>query len=157
MKYEETIAQIQIKNGTVIDHIPNGKALLIIRLLGITGKENHIINVFMHVPSSKMDKKDIVKVENMYLNDKLVRNISLIAPNLTINIIDNYDVKEKKRVELPEKLTGIIKCPNLRCITNDKQETIQSLLYLKNKLTIEYQCGYCDKVLNQNTLIEILN
>ena len=77
----------RIKDGTVIDHIESGKALLVLRTLNITGKEGNVITVALNVPSSKHNKKDIIKVENRFLEKNETNKLALIAPHTTINII----------------------------------------------------------------------
>src|SRR5919108_5927474 len=103
----------RIKDGTVIDHVEAGKALLVLRALSITGKEGNVITVALNVPSSKHRKKDIIKVENRYLETDETNKLSLIAPHATINIIKDYKLAEKRKIQLPDFITGIFKCPNL--------------------------------------------
>ena len=81
----------RIKNGTVIDHIEAGKALLVLRALSITGREGNVITVALNVPSSKHGKKDIIKVENRFLETTETNKLALIAPRATINIIREYN------------------------------------------------------------------
>jgi len=89
-----------IKNGTVIDHIDSGKALKVIKIMGIDENVTSVVSVIMHVPSSKKDYKDIVKVEDRELNPKELQKIALIAPNATINIIRDYGVAKKTKVNV---------------------------------------------------------
>ena len=77
----------RIKEGTVIDHILPGKAFNVLKTLDITGKEGNIVTVALNVPSSKKDKKDIIKVENKFLENVDTDKIALISPHATINII----------------------------------------------------------------------
>jgi len=102
----------KIKDGTVIDHITQGNALNVLRILGITGKEGNIVSIVMNVPSRKLGKKDIVKIEGRELNPREVNMIALIAPKATINIIRDYQVIEKRKVKLPKVIKGIVKCIN---------------------------------------------
>ena len=110
-----------IKNGTVIDHIPSGMALKVLKILGISDNVASTVTVAMHVASSKMKWKDIVKVEDRELNPREVDKICLIAPSATVNVVRNYNVAEKRRVSLPEKAVGILKCGNPNCITNQRE------------------------------------
>src|SRR3712207_9116820 len=87
----------RIKDGTVIDHIESGKALLVLRTLDITGKEGNVITVALNVPSSKHNKKDIIKVENKFLEKNETNKLALIAPHATINIIKEYRLRSEER------------------------------------------------------------
>ena len=95
---ETTLRVSKIKNGTVIDHITNGHALDVVKILGITGRTGGIVTVAMNVPSKKLEVKDIVKVEGRELNSKEVDKIALLAPHASINIIRDYVVVEKQIV-----------------------------------------------------------
>lgn len=108
----------RIKNGTVIDHIESPRALLVLNILNITGQEGNVITVALNVPRIKHGKKDIIKVENKFLEKKETDKLALIAPNATINIIKNYTLSEKRRIQMPDNIIGFFKCPNLICITN---------------------------------------
>src|SRR5215510_316381 len=108
----------RIKNGTVIDHIEAGKALFVLRILNITGLEGEVITVALNVPSNKHSKKDIIKVENKYLREEDTNKLALVAPRATINIVRDYRLVEKRKIQLPDTIMGIFKCPNLRCVTN---------------------------------------
>src|ERR671934_2275091 len=112
----------RIKDGTVIDHIESTKALLVLRALNITGKEGNVITVALNVPSSKHRKKDIIKVENRFLETDETNKLALIAPHATINIIKDYKLVEKRKIQLPESIVGIFKCPNLKCISNGEED-----------------------------------
>ena len=94
----------RIKDGTVIDHIEGGKALFVLRALNVTGKEGNVITVALHVPSSKHGKKDIIKVENRFLETSETNKLALIAPRATINIIRDYKLVEKRKIQLPDSI-----------------------------------------------------
>ncbi|TLZ51617.1 MAG: aspartate carbamoyltransferase regulatory subunit [Methanobacteriota archaeon] len=135
-----------IKNGTVIDHIPTGMALKVLRVLGITGDVNSTVSVLMHVPSKQRGWKDIVKVEDRELNPKELSKIALIAPDATINIIRNYNVAEKHTVALPDRAVGILRCANPNCITNSR-EPVESVFLVRSKEPLRVRCQYCDREL----------
>ena len=88
-----------IVNGTVIDHIEAGQALNVLKILGISGHTKNVVSLLMNVPSGAMGAKDVVKVEDLELGPDEVDTIALIAPRATINIIRNYEVMKKFRVE----------------------------------------------------------
>ena len=118
---EEALHIKKIKEGTVIDHITAGNALSVLKILGLTGSGNNIVSIAMNVPSQKLKKKDILKVEGRELNPDEVDRISLIAPKATINIVRNYKVVDKKVVKLPKVIKEIVKCINPACISNSNE------------------------------------
>ncbi len=132
-----------IKNGTVIDHIPPGLALKVLHVLKIPEETSSAVSIAMNV-KSKMGKKDIVKIENKELDKREVNKISLIAPKATINIIRDYEVVKKHRVQLPDEIVGIVKCSNPTCISNSK-EPVESRFILVNKDPPHIKCYYCER------------
>ena len=94
---------------------------------------------------SKMGKKDIVKVENRELHPNEVNKIALIAPKATINIISDYSVKKKYRVKIPDEMVGIIKCSNPTCISNSKNEPIESRFKIISRDPPRIKCYYCER------------
>ena len=136
-----------IKHGTVIDHITAGQALNVLRILGISGTSTAVVSVAMNVPSGVMGLKDIVKVEDRELKEEEVDRISLIAPNATINIIRDFEVIEKYKVDLPERLEGVVKCDNPNCISNTSEPVISK--FAVNKKPVELRCIYCDHVISE--------
>lgn len=137
----------RIKHGTVIDHITAGQALNVLRILGVSGTTSAVVSVAMNVPSGAIGSKDIVKVEDRELEEEEVDRISLIAPNATINIIRDFEVIEKHRVDLPERLEGVVKCANPNCISNTNEPVISK--FQVNKKPVELRCIYCDHVISE--------
>ena len=133
----------RIKNGTVIDHITAGNAVKVLRILDIPQKQSFTVSVAINV-KSKLGKKDIVKVENREIAHTEVDKIALIAPKATINIIRDYKVAEKHKVELPDTLIGIAKCSNPTCISNGG-EPVESRFIVLDKEKPRIQCYYCDR------------
>lgn len=133
-----------IKNGTVIDHIPSGRALKVLRILGITGEVNSTVTVAMHVPSKVLGWKDIVKVEDRELHSKEVDKIALIAPKASVNVIRNFNVAEKYAVKTPDRVVGILKCGNPNCITNQR-EPVESEFFTRVKEPLTLCCKYCER------------
>jgi len=144
---EKQLIVSKIKEGIVIDHIPAGKALKVLKILGIEGKEGYRVAMVMNVESRKLGKKDIVKIEGKFLSKKELDLISLIAPTATVNIVKNYEVVQKYKVELPEKIKGVIKCPNPNCITNRPREIAQPEFILRKKEPVKLECAYCGTVI----------
>jgi aspartate carbamoyltransferase regulatory subunit len=135
-----------IRNGTVIDHIAGGEALNVLKIIGITGATTESISVATNVKSGKMGRKDIVKIENRELVKEEVNRIALIAPNASINIIRNYEVFEKKGVEIPRRLTGVVRCPNPGCISNTNEPIDSKFEVLPKGL----HCLYCDWIITRD-------
>jgi len=130
----------KIENGTVIDHITGGQALNVLAILGIDGTGGEVVSVGMNVPSDRLDRKDVVKVEDRELSQSEVDVLSLIAPAATINIIRGYEVAEKHRVEPPTAVTGVLECPNHNCITTENEPVASHFEVLEDGL----RCVYCD-------------
>ncbi len=129
-----------IKNGIVIDHITAGKAMQIYNLLGLDSMDCSVA-LIKNVSSSKMGKKDIIKVDADIDVDTDI--LGYVDPGATVNIIKNEVTVEKKKLELPEKLTNVIKCRNPRCITSTEQELPQ-MFKLTDKERKVYRCIYCE-------------
>jgi len=141
----------RIKDGTVIDHIDQGKGLKVLDALEIDGKEGNVITIALNVPSSKSKKKDIIKVENRFLEDADTNKLAVIAPKSTINIIKNYKLVEKRRVSLPNEIEQIFRCSNPDCITNSN-EYIESVMDVMDKSGLVLKCRYCTRILDVNKL-----
>ncbi|MDB2446144.1 aspartate carbamoyltransferase regulatory subunit [Nitrosopumilus sp.] len=141
----------RIKEGTVIDHIDEGKGIQVLDALRIDGKDGSLITIALNVPSGKSKKKDIIKVENKFLKDDDTNKIAVIAPKATINIIKNYKLIEKRRVSLPNEIDRIFRCSNPDCITNST-EHIESVMDLIDKETMILKCRYCARILDVNEI-----
>jgi aspartate carbamoyltransferase regulatory subunit len=137
-----------IKSGTVIDHIAGGQALNVLKILGISGTTDATVSVVMNVESKKLGKKDIVKVEDRELKEDEVNKIALIAPEATINIIRDYNVIEKRNVDLPDEIVGVVRCQNPSCISNTT-EPIKSRMLIKAKNPVLLRCTYCEQPLTE--------
>ena len=141
----------RIKEGTVIDHIDEGKGIQVLDALRIDGKDGSLITIALNVPSGKSKKKDIIKVENKFLKDDDTNKIAIISPKATINIIKNYKLIEKRRVALPNEIDRIFRCTNPDCITNST-EHIESVMDLINKEGMILKCRYCARILDVNEI-----
>ena len=137
-----------IINGTVIDHIAGGQALNVLKILGISGTTDATVSVVMNVESGKLGKKDIVKVEDRELLEEELNRIALIAPNASINIIRDYKVIEKRPVDLPDEIVGVVRCQNPNCISNTS-EPIKSRMLVKAKNPVSLRCLFCEQPLTE--------
>lgn len=130
-----------IEEGTVIDHIPSPLALKVIDILGV--KNEGIISMGLNFPSKQLGRKDLIKIENMYLKQDDTNKIALIAPTATINIIKESRVAEKRKISLPENIIGIMKCPNPICVTN--HENVTTRFHLLEGSPPSARCYYCER------------
>ncbi len=129
-----------IKDGIVIDHITAGNAMTIYTLLGFDKLECSIA-IIKNVTSKKMGKKDIIKIDsNIDIN---LEALGYIDPGVTIDVIKDSVLVEKRSVDLPEKLHGVLKCKNPRCITSCEQE-LEQIFVLTDKGKKIYRCMYCE-------------
>jgi aspartate carbamoyltransferase regulatory subunit len=145
---EKELRVSKIKDGTVIDHINGGYALDVVKILGITGKENRVMTIAINVPSKRLRNKDIVKIEGRALNSRELNRIALVAPHATINIIRDYTVVEKLEVKLPRIIEGVIKCVNPGCISNSN-EPAQARFYVETEEPLVLRCHYCGYILEK--------
>jgi aspartate carbamoyltransferase regulatory subunit len=135
----------KIKNGTVIDHVRGGQALNVLAILDIDGSGGEAVSVGMNVPSDRMGRKDIVKVEGRELSQDEVDVLSLIAPDATINIVREYEVIEKHRVERPTEVVGVLSCPNANCITTGDEPVASRFSVLDDGV----RCAYCEALVRE--------
>lgn len=139
-KTERLVAAI--KNGTVIDHIPAEKTYEVVSLLQLQTLENPV-TIGYNYPSNKIGRKGIIKVSDKFFTDEEISRLSVVAPNVVLNIIKDYEVVEKKTVVTPNELRGIVKCNNPKCITNN--EPMQTVFNVVDKVHGILKCHYCDK------------
>lgn len=151
-----TLVVPKILEGTVIDHIPAGKALEILRVLGISGQEGWRIAVLMNVESKKLGRKDIIKIEKRKLTPDEVNVIALIAPTATINIVENFVVVEKLKVRVPNVIENIIRCPNPTCISNKDRELIKPRFRAVSQEPLLLQCDYCGVTISRNDIPKLV-
>ncbi len=139
-KNEMLVAAIQ--NGTVIDHIPTEKTYQVVSLLGLE-KLSTPVTIGYNYRSKKLNRKGIIKVEDKFFTDEEISRLSVVAPNIVLNIIRDYEVVEKKTVTTPNVLTGIVKCNNPKCITNN--EPMATIFHVTDKEQGILRCHYCEK------------
>ena len=139
-KTERLVAAI--KNGTVIDHIPAEKTYEVVNLLQLQTLENPV-TIGYNYPSNKIGRKGIIKVSDKFFTDEEISRLSVVASDVVLNIIKDYEVVEKKTVVTPNELRGIVKCNNPKCITNN--EPMQTVFNVVDKVHGILKCHYCDK------------
>lgn len=129
-----------IHDGIVIDHISAGKGMLLYELLGLDGLDASVA-IIKNAVSRKMGKKDIIKIDT-----PLPVNVDLIGyvdPGATVNIIKNGKLTEKLDIDMPERLVGVIRCKNPRCISSTEQE-LEQVFKLTDRKNKVYRCIYCE-------------
>ncbi len=144
--HEPAMRVAKIRDGTVIDHVRAGQALNVLRVLGIDGSGGDTVSVGMNVPSDRLGRKDVVKVEGRAVSGAELDVVSLIAPDATVNLIRDYEVVEKRRVSRPERVVGVVECPNPRCITTADEPVEATFEVLPEGL----RCAYCDTVVRED-------
>ena len=128
-----------IENGTVIDHITSEKTYQVAQLLGLQNLETPV-TIGYNLLSKKLGKKGIIKVADKFFTDEEISRLSVVAPNIVLNIIHDYEVVEKKTVVTPEEIKGIVKCNNPKCITNN--EPMATYFHVADGILT---CHYCEK------------
>ena len=128
-----------IENGTVIDHIPSEKTYQVAQLLGLQDLSTPV-TIGYNLLSKKLGKKGIIKVADKFFTDEEISRLSVVAPNIVLNIIRDYEVVEKKTVVTPAEIKGIVKCNNPKCITNN--EPMTTYFHVANGILT---CHYCEK------------
>ena len=142
MSNKKELQVAALENGTVIDHIPSDKLFTIVALLDLQHMDSNI-TIGNNFESKKLGKKGIIKIADRFFNDEEINRLSVVAPNMKLNIIRNYEVVEKKEVVMPEELKGIVRCNNPKCITNN--EPMQTWFHVIDKKQGILKCHNCEK------------
>lgn len=142
---KKTFAVAAIRNGTVIDHIDAGHALKIVKFLKLASHQKQV-TLGLNLPSNTLGFKDIIKVEDLNLTSDEANQVAILAPNASINIIQNYEVTNKFKVAMPKSIEKVICCPNPQCISNyeNTKSLLNVLQRVKNDIALE--CHYCKNV-----------
>ena len=138
-----------LENGTAIDHIPPAQLFKVAELLGLDKMDNRI-TIGNNFESKKMGCKGMIKIADKFFEEDEINRIALVAPNVVLNIIRDYEVVEKKCVRLPDELIDIIRCNNPKCITNN--EPMKSHFYVTDKETGTVKCRYCERKTNKEEI-----
>ena len=139
-----------LENGTAIDHIPSCQLFKVASLLGLDKMDN-TITIGNNLHSNKMGSKGMIKIADKFFKEDEINRIALVAPNVKLNIIRDYEVVEKKTVVLPDELIGLVKCNNPKCITNNEPMATRFHVIDKEKGTIK--CHYCERKINKEDIV----
>lgn len=144
----KTVSVAAINNGTVIDHIATDQTLRIISMLKLLDQKLKV-TVGFNLPSSRNGLKDLIKIENHELTSEEANQITVFAPDATINIIRNYTVEEKLKTKLPASITSVFVCPNPACISHS--EPVKSFFNIDELASlVRLVCRYCEKSFERN-------
>ncbi|GIC79396.1 aspartate carbamoyltransferase regulatory subunit [Moritella sp. F3] len=141
-----------ICNGYVIDHIPSGQGVKILKLFSLTDTKQRV-TVGFNLPTHDGGAKDLIKVENTEITKSQANQLALLAPNATINIIENFKVTDKHSLTLPSEVENVFPCPNSNCITHG-EPVISSFSIKKSKGNIGLKCKYCEKTFSKDIVTE---
>lgn len=141
MTQKKELAVAALRNGTVIDRIPSSVLFQAVKLLGIEKLDRHV-TIGNNLESKKLGSKGIIKVADTVFPEATLNRIALIAPSAVVNTIRDFEVVEKRQVELPDTIVGIVKCSNPKCITNNEPMNTKFLVTEHNPVVI--RCQYCN-------------
>ena len=139
----------RIENGTVIDHIPHWNSLKVLDLLGLR-RCNDLVTLGIGLDSNHMGRKDLVKVENRELSQDEMDKLALVAPQATINLIRDSNRTQKHKVRVPDHITGLVRCPNIGCIT--RHEHVPTRFDTMSREPLELRCYYCNWLFRSDEL-----
>ena len=152
MMKDKRLSVSAIKEGTVIDHVPASALFKVVSILNLE-KLDTMITIGNSLGSDKLGKKGIIKLSKVFFQDDDINKIALVAPCAKLNLIRDYEVVEKRVVEIPDEIIGIAKCVNPKCITNN--EAVTTRFEVVSKSEIKLKCHYCEKITSRKN-IEIL-
>ena len=143
MSHKELVVSA-LENGTVLDHIPAENVYKALDLLYLKDIESQI-TIGINLASKIHGKKGIIKIADIFFEDKELNKLALIAPNATVNVIRDFKVVEKKKLETPKEVIGIAKCKNPKCVTNHQPiKTKFATVHEGDKISLN--CHYCEKI-----------
>ena len=141
-----------IEKGTVIDHIPAGKGLIILRQFKLL-HYGSAVTVGFNLPSKTQGSKDIIKITGVWLDDNAANRLALFAPEAVVNTIDHFKVINKRRLTLPEEIAEVFRCPNTNCASHG--EPVKSRFYVRKQSgQTKLKCHYCEKTFSRESVTE---
>ena len=141
-----------IEKGTVIDHIPAGKGLIILRQFKLL-HYGSAVTVGFNLPSKTQGSKDIIKITGVWLDDNAANRLALFAPEAVVNTIDHFKVINKRRLTLPDEIAEVFRCPNANCASHG--EPVKSRFYVRKQSgQTKLNCHYCEKTFSRDSVTE---
>jgi len=141
-----------IEKGTVIDHIPAGKGLIILRQFKLL-HYGSAVTVGFNLPSKTQGSKDIIKITGVWLDDNAANRLALFSPEAVVNTIDYFKVINKRRLTLPDEIAEVFCCPNTNCASHG--EPVKSRFYVRKQSgQTKLKCHYCEKTFSRDSVAE---
>ena len=141
-----------IEKGTVIDHIPAGKGLIILRQFKLL-HYGSAVTVGFNLPSKTQGSKDIIKITGVWLDDNAANRLALFAPEAVVNTIDHFKVINKRLLTLPDEIAEVFRCPNTNCASHG--EPVKSRFYVRKQSgQTKRKCHYCEKTFSRDSVAE---
>lgn len=141
-----------IEKGTVIDHIPAGKGLIILHQFKLL-HYGSAVTVGFNLPSKTQGSKDIIKITGVWLDDNAANRLALFAPEAVVNTIDHFKVINKRRLTLPDEIAEVFRCPNTNCASHG--EPVKSRFYVRKQSgQTKLKCHYCEKTFSRDSVAE---
>ena len=141
-----------IEKGTVIDHIPAGKGLIILRQFKLL-HYGSAVTVGFNLPSKTQGSKDIIKITGVWLDDNAANRLALFAPEAVVNTIDHFKVINKRRLTLPDEIAEVFRCPNTNCASHG--EPVKSRFYVRKQSgQTKLKCHYCEKTFPREFVLD---
>ena len=141
-----------IEKGTVIDHIPAGKGLIILRQFKLL-HYGSAVTVGFNLPSKTQGSKDIIKITGVWLDDNAANRLALFAPEAVVNTIDHFKVINKRRLTLPDEIAEVFRCPNANCASHG--EPVKSRFSIRGQGSqTKLKCHYCEKTYSRDSVAE---
>ena len=152
-KIDYTLKVEALKDGTAIDHIPASVGTKVLRMFGLM-ESGERLYVGLNLPSRRLGKKDLIKVENILRTAEQANQLALFAPNATVNVIENFKVKEKLPLGVPDTVDGMLTCPNSNCIT--ATEPVETSFRVSEKEgEVRLKCKYCEKTFARDAFAQL--
>lgn len=151
MTHDNKLQVEAICRGTVIDHIPVQVGMKLLSLFKLTTTDERI-TIGLNLPSNQQGKKDLIKLENIFLTEEQANQLAIYAPHATVNHIDNYDVVRKQTLQLPKRIDSVLTCPNSNCISHSEPVASSFSVQICNK-EMNLQCKYCEKEFEYQAVI----
>jgi aspartate carbamoyltransferase regulatory subunit len=152
MAAKEKMEVRMIENGTVIDHIPPAALFKIITILGLDRDTEHRMTIGTNLESKRMGSKAIIKINDRYPSPHEIDRIALFAPEANVNTIRDFEVVEKRVVEIPLRIEGFVRCANPMCVTNHQPVETAFDVVTGADGTIALRCRYCEKLTSQKRM-----
>lgn len=151
MTDKKELAVAALQAGTVIDHIPSSALFKAVKILGLQDMKTPV-TVGNNLPSKRLGAKGIIKAADVEFAEDVINRIAIIAPTARINIIRDFQVVEKRQVSIPERVVGLVKCDNPKCITNNEpMHTVFNVTDIGDD-RVSLRCHYCNHTVDNSNV-----